>query len=144
MIEHKIKEIKARFILDSRGNPTIETDVILSNGLYGRASVPSGASTGTHEAIELRDKQQNEYLGKHVKRAIETVHNKIYPLLKNLDINNIKKIDQTMIHADGTKNKSNLGANSILSVSLACLKAGAKLNNMHLYEYINKHYNQFK
>ena len=84
-----IKDIQARFILDSRGNPTVEADIILEDGTIGRASVPSGASTGTHEAIELRDKQQNEYLGRHVKSAIETVHMKIGPLLKNFDINKL-------------------------------------------------------
>ena len=139
-----IQNIIARYILDSRGNPTVEVDVILSNGILGRAAVPSGASTGVYEALELRD-MGTSYMGKGVQNAIDNIHNKIKPILINCCINDIKKIDELMLNEDGSDNKSNLGANSILGVSLACLKAGANANQLPLFRYINELYpNQFK
>ena len=139
-----IQNIIARYILDSRGNPTVEVDVILSNGILGRAAVPSGASTGVYEALELRD-MGTSYMGKGVQNAIDNIHNKIKPILINCRINDIKKIDELMLNEDGSNNKSNLGANSILGVSLACLKAGANANQLPLFRYINELYpNQFK
>ena len=139
MNSNNIKDIIARYILDSRGNPTVEVDVILNSGIMGRASVPSGASTGIYEALELRDLGR-DYMGKGVKNAINNIHNKIKPLLINHDIQDIKKIDRLMIEADGTPNKSVLGANSILGVSLACVKAASKEKNLPLYKYINELY----
>ncbi len=131
----KIIDIKAREILDSRGNPTIETDVLTENGGFGRASVPSGASTGENEALELRD-NDNRYLGKGVLKAVNNVNNKIKEELLGVDIFNQEEIDNRMIILDGTQTKSNLGANAILSVSLACIKAAANEKDMELYEYI--------
>ena len=139
MNSNNIKDIIARYILDSRGNPTVEVDVILNSGIMGRASVPSGASTGIYEALELRDLGR-DYMGKGVKNAINNIHNKIKPLLINHDIQDIKKIDRLMIEADGTPNKSVLGANSILGVSLACVKAASKEKNLPLYKHINELY----
>ena len=135
----KIIDIKARYILDSRGNPTIEADVILSNNMIGRASVPSGASTGHFEALELRD-QDNSFNGKHVLRAINNIIYHIKPLLLDMDINDIRAIDDKMIQADGTDNKNKFGANAILAVSLASLRAAANNQKLDLYEYINKIY----
>ena len=132
----KITDIKARYILDSRGNPTIEADVILSNNIVGRASVPSGASTGQFEALELRDKDNN-FNGKHVLRAINNIDSQIKPLLLNMNINDIRDIDYKMIQADGTDNKNKFGANAILAVSLASLRAAAKNEKINLHEYIN-------
>lgn len=132
----KIKEIKGREILDSRGNPTIEVDVVLENDILGRASVPSGASTGVHEALELRDGDEKRYLGKGVLKAVENVNTLIRQQLVGMDVENQKLIDQTIINLDGTKGKSKLGANAMLGVSLACLKASATLNNKQLYEYL--------
>ncbi|MDD2391919.1 MAG: phosphopyruvate hydratase [Bacilli bacterium] len=132
----KIKEIKGREILDSRGNPTIEVDVVLENGILGRASVPSGASTGVHEALELRDGDEKRYLGKGVLNAVENVNTLIRQQLVGMEVENQKLIDQTMIDLDGTKGKSKLGANAMLGVSLACLKASATLNKKQLYEYL--------
>lgn len=132
----KIKEITAREILDSRGNPTIETKVILDNGLAGKASVPSGASTGVHEACELRDGDLKRYGGLGVLKAIKNVNTKIAAELKGMDIKEQEKIDQAMIALDGTSNKKKLGANAILSVSLACARAGSVSSGMELYEYI--------
>ena len=135
-----IKNIKARYILDSRGNPTIETDIILNNGILGRAAVPSGASTGKYEALELKDKDKTKYLGNSVNNAIQNIHQKIKPLLINVNINNIEEIDNIMLEADGTSNKKNFGANSILGVSLSCLHAGAKANKSPLFSFINQLY----
>jgi len=135
----KITDIRARYILDSRGNPTIEADVILSNNIVGRASVPSGASTGQFEALELRDKDNN-FNGKHVLRAINNIDTKIKPLLLNMNINDIRAIDYKMIQADGTDNKNQFGANAILAVSLASLRAAANNKKNNLYEYINTIY----
>lgn len=133
----RIIDIKAREILDSRGNPTIETDVLTENGGFGRASVPSGASTGENEALELRD-NDNRYLGKGVLKAVNNVNNIIREELVGEDIFNQEEIDKKMIIIDGTKTKSNLGANAILSVSLACLKAAANEKDMELYEYVGE------
>lgn len=134
----KIKQIKARQILDSRGNPTVECDVILDDGSLGRASVPSGASTGEFEAVELRDGDPKNYGGKSVLRAIKNIHDEIFPALKNQDAANQYRIDQFMIRLDGTPNKGNLGANAILAVSMAVAVAQAKSEKKELYEYLNK------
>ncbi len=130
-----IKDIVAREILDSRGNPTVEVDCILESGIVGRASVPSGASTGSNEALELRD-GDSRYLGLGVLKAVNNVNNIIRPNLIGKNVNDIYVIDKLMIELDGTPNKSNLGANAILGVSLACLKAAALENKKHLFEYI--------
>lgn len=132
----KIIDIKSREILDSRGNPTVETDVLTENGGFGRCSVPSGASTGSNEALELRDNDKNRYMGKGVLTAVKNVNEIIAPLLIGKEVTNQEEIDNLMIEKDGTENKSNLGANAILSVSMACLKAAANENNMELYEYV--------
>lgn len=121
----KIESIKGREILDSRGNPTVEVDVVLESGVIGRASVPSGASTGEHEALELRDKDKNRYGGKGVTKAVANVNNIIAPALKGMSALDQVGIDQAMLKLDGTKTKSNLGANAILGVSLAVAKAAA-------------------
>ena len=131
----KIKNIHAREILDSRGNPTVEVDVILESGALGRAAVPSGASTGVREALELRDKDER-FLGKGVSKAVNNVNNIIKEKLIGMEASNQELIDNTMIELDGTKNKSNLGANAILGVSLAVLKASANEANMPLYRYV--------
>ena len=136
----KIKDIKAREILDSRGNPTVEVDVILDNGIKSRASVPSGASTGSREAIELRDKD-SRYNGLGVLKAVSNVNGPIRDLLIGYDVENQEDIDKSMIDLDGTDNKAKLGANAILGVSMACLKASALANNMKLHEYVAKKYN---
>ncbi len=132
----KIKKISAREILDSRGNPTVEAKVMLDNGLWTKAGVPSGASTGVHEALELRDGDKKRYGGLGVLNAVKNVEKKIAPKLAGFDIGKQEKIDELMIKLDGTKNKSKLGANAVLSVSLACARAGALANNEELYEYI--------
>ena len=134
----KIKNIKAREILDSRGNPTVEVDVILESGVTGRASVPSGASTGEREAIELRDGDPKRYDGKGVLTAVNNVNKIIKPHLIGEDATNQKRIDKIMIDLDGTKNKSKLGANAILGVSLAVLKAAANYYKEPLYKYFDK------
>ena len=134
----KIKDIKAREILDSRGNPTVEVDVLLESGTVGRASVPSGASTGSREAIELRDNDKNRYNGKGVLKAVNNVNTVIKDKLIGLDSLNQKLIDETMINLDGTKNKSKLGANAILGVSMANLKAASTYKNIPLYKYFNE------
>ncbi|OUO36793.1 phosphopyruvate hydratase [Muribaculum sp. An289] len=132
----KIKEIVAREILDSRGNPTVEVDVRLENGVLGRASVPSGASTGEHEALELRDCDKKRYGGKGVLKAVANVNDKIAPALCGCSVLEQRAIDMKMIALDGTKTKSNLGANAILGVSLAVAKAAANYLNIPLYRYI--------
>ncbi|PIR14083.1 phosphopyruvate hydratase [Candidatus Falkowbacteria bacterium CG11_big_fil_rev_8_21_14_0_20_39_10] len=132
----KIKKIIAREILDSRGNPTIETKVILENGLAAKASAPSGASTGSHEAVELRDGDKNRYAGLGVLKAKENINKKIFKSLQGMDTTKQEQIDQLMIKLDGTANKKKLGANAILSVSLACARVGAKVKKRELYEYI--------
>ena len=135
----KIKDIMARWILDSRGNPTVEVDVYLEDGTLGRAMVPSGASTGVREAIELRD-GGDKFMGLGVETAVSNVINVIRPALIGMDASEQKKIDDLMIQLDGTKNKSKLGANAILGVSLAVLKASAKSKGMELYEYVGDNY----
>jgi enolase len=131
-----IIDIHAREILDSRGNPTVEVDVRLESGAFGRAAVPSGASTGTHEAVELRDGDKKRYGGKGVLRALEAVNGEIFDVLSGLDAEDQAKIDQTMITLDGTPNKSRLGANAILGVSLAAAKAAAAQAGLALYRYV--------
>lgn len=133
----KIKQIKAREILDSRGNPTVEADIVLENGIFARAAVPSGASTGSHEALELRDGDKNRYLGKGVKKAVSNVNTIIAPKLIGIEAD-YRKCDGIMLEMDGTNNKSVLGANSILAVSLAVLKAQAISSNMPLWQFINE------
>jgi len=128
-----IKKIIAREVLDSRGNPTVEADVILNNGVIGRAIVPSGASTGQREALELRDGDKNRYLGKGVLKAVNFINTEISDSLQGMDVSNQKTIDQKMIDMDGTETKSRLGANSILAVSLACAHANAQNNNQSLF-----------
>ena len=131
----KIKNIIGREILDSRGNPTVEVDVILENGVMGRASVPSGASTGEREALELRDGGER-YLGKGVLEAVSHVNNELKNLVVGMDVLNQEEIDYAMINLDGTKTKSRFGANAILGVSMAVLKAAANLKGMPLYKYV--------
>ena len=131
-----IVDIIGREILDSRGNPTVEVDVILADGSRGRAAVPSGASTGTHEAVELRDGDQARYLGKGVRNAVEAVNGEIFDALSGMDAEAQVKIDEVMINLDGTPNKGRLGANAILGVSLAAAKAAAAANKLPLYRYI--------
>ena len=131
-----IKSIFARQILDSRGNPTIEVDVLTSNGIKGRAAVPSGASTGIHEAVELRDNDSSIYLGKGVLKAVKNVNSILNEALHGKDIFDQEGIDKAMIKLDGTDNKSNLGANAILGVSLAVAKAAALESNLSLFKYI--------
>lgn len=133
----RISSIKARQILDSRGNPTVESDVYLEDGTMGRAAVPSGASTGTREAIELRDKNPKVYNGKSVGKAVFNINETISKALKDFDAGDQKKIDKTMIELDGTENKSKLGANAILAVSLAVAKAAALSQKKPLYQYFN-------
>ena len=132
----KIKDIKAREVLDSRGNPTVEADVILENGIMGRAIVPSGASTGEREALELRDGDMNRYLGKGTLKAVANVNGPIRDLLIGYEVENQKEIDYAMINLDGTKTKSKLGANAILAVSMASLKAAALNSGKPLYKYV--------
>ena len=131
-----IEDVYARQILDSRGNPTVEVDVKLTNGIRGRAAVPSGASTGIFEALELRDGDKNKYLGKSVQKAVDNVNNIIAPELIGEKASHQKEIDTFMIDMDGTENKSKLGANAILGVSLAVAKAAAKAYDMALYRYL--------
>lgn len=133
----KIKEVHAREVLDSRGNPTIEVDVILEDNSIGRAIVPSGASTGIREALELRDKE-DRYLGKGVLKAVSNVNNIIRDKIIGMESDNQELLDNTMIELDGTDNKSKLGANAILGVSLANLKAAAISHNMPLYKYVGE------
>jgi enolase len=132
----EIIHIHAREILDSRGNPTIETEVTLVSGITGRAAVPSGASTGEHEMLELRDGDKKRYLGKGVEKAVSNVVDKIGPEIIGMDCLNQRDIDEAMIRMDGTANKGALGANAILSVSLACARAGAVALELPLYRYI--------
>ena len=131
-----IIDIVAREILDSRGNPTVEVDVVLEDGARGRAAVPSGASTGAHEAVELRDGDKSRYLGKGVLKAVAAVNGEIFDALSGLDATDQVQIDQTMIALDGAPNKSRLGANAILGVSLATAKAAAEASGLPLYRYV--------
>jgi len=132
-----IQTIKAREVLDSRGNPTVEADVFLTNGVSGSAIVPSGASTGQREALELRDGDKNRYLGKGVLKAVSYINTEINGALKGMDVSKQGIIDQTMIDLDGTESKSRLGANSILAVSLACAKANANAKGVPLFRSFN-------
>src|SRR3954447_16984986 len=131
-----IEFIQGRQILDSRGNPTVEVDVILGDGTVGRAAVPSGASTGEHEAVELRDGDKKQYLGKAVTKAVDNVNSKIAPELIGLDPRDQEAIDSLMIELDGTPNKAKLGANAILGVSMAVAKAAAEACGLPLYRYL--------
>ena len=135
----KIKDIIAREILDSRGNPTVEVDMILDNGIKARASVPSGASTGSREALELRDNDSTRYNGKGVLKAVNNVNNIIKPALIGMELNQ-ELVDNTLLKLDGTENKSTLGANAILAVSLASLKCLALSSGKELYEYVGNDY----
>ena len=133
----KIKNIKAREILDSRGNPTVEVDVLLDNGILGRAAVPSGASTGEREALELRDNDKSRFMGKGVLTAVNNVNTVLRDALIGFESGKQKELDYKMIELDGTKNKSKLGANAILGVSMAYLKASALDSNLPLYKYVS-------
>lgn len=137
-----IKDIRAREILDSRGNPTIEADVILADGTIGRAAAPSGASTGSREALELRDGDQARYMGKGVKKAVANVNSQIRSALMDKDVTEQQGIDDAMIALDGTENKDSLGANAMLAVSLATAKAAAKSQSLPLHQYIANLRNQ--
>src|SRR6202142_3357979 len=131
-----IVNVVGREILDSRGNPTVEVDVVLEDGSMGRAAVPSGASTGTREAVELRDGDKRRFGGKGVLKAVEAVNREIFDAVSGLEAEDQLKIDETMIALDGSKNKSNLGANAILGVSLAVAKAAAEASGLPLYRYV--------
>jgi enolase len=131
-----ITDILAREILDSRGNPTVEVDVILSSGDVGRAAVPSGASTGEHEALEMRDGEKKRYLGKGVQKAVKNVTDKILPAIRGLDAMDQLTVDRAMLDLDGTENKAKLGANAILAVSMATAKAAAEACGLPLYQYL--------
>ena len=131
-----IIDIHAREILDSRGTPTVEAEVVLQSGAFGRAAVPSGASTGVHEAVELRDGDKKRYGGKGVLKAVENVNDKIYDALAGMDAEDQIEIDNAMIELDGTENKGKLGANAILAVSMAVAKAQAEEAELPLYRYL--------
>ena len=133
----KINNIKARQVFDSRGIPTIESEIYLDDGTTGSAIVPSGASTGSHEAFELRDNENKQYLGKSVLKAIEKINTEISKALLGIDVDDQKKIDNTLIELDGTQQKKRLGANTILSVSLASNKAASISKNIPLYKNIS-------
>jgi len=132
----RVKNVRAREILDSRGHPTVEVDVLLDSGVLGRASVPSGASTGSKEAVELRDSESARFLGKGVGKAVENVNKHIAPRLSGVDPEDQGQVDQTMMELDGTPDKSRLGANAILGVSLAVAKAAALESHLPLYRYL--------
>ena len=132
----EIVDVTAREILDSRGNPTVEVEVTLDDGTVGRAAVPSGASTGVYEACELRDGDKSRYLGKGVSKAVENVNTEIAEAMLGLNVLDQPGIDKLLIELDGTPNKTRLGANAILGVSLACAKAAATALNLPLYNYI--------
>ena len=136
MSETEIVAIHAREILDSRGNPTVEADVMLLGGAMGRAAVPSGASTGEHEAVELRDGDNERYLGKGVRNAVENIESEIAPAIGGMDAANQRQIDSRMIALDGTFNKGRLGANALLAVSMACARASANAYKLPLYRYL--------
>ena len=136
----KIKDIYAREILDSRGNPTVEVELTLESGIKALASVPSGASTGKREALELRDNDKYRYHGKGVQKAVSNVNDIIGPKLIGKDCLNQREIDEIMLKSDGTYNKEKLGANAILGVSLANLKAAAMAKNVELYKYLGNEY----
>jgi enolase len=131
-----IVDIVARQILDSRGNPTVEVDVMLEDGSFGRAAVPSGASTGAHEAVELRDGDKDMWGGKGVEKAVDAVNGEIFDALSGMDAEDQRRIDEALIELDGTENKSRLGANAMLGVSLAVAKASAISAGLPLHRYI--------
>ena len=131
-----IKEVKGREIIDSRGNPTVEVDVVLENGTLGRAAVPSGASTGEHEAVELRDGDKSRYMGKGVTKAVDNVNGEIAAKVKGMDASDQEKLDNALIELDGTPNKGRLGANAILGVSMAAAKAVAASRGLPLFKYL--------
>ena len=133
----KIKNIYAQEILDSRGNPTVEARIELENGIISTSAVPSGASTGSHEALELRDEDSSRFLGKGVLKAVSNVNGKIKPVLVGMDVENQQAIDEKMLQLDGTENKNNLGANAILAVSMAIAKVAAQTQNKKLYSYLS-------
>ncbi len=135
-----IEYVEAREILDSRGNPTVEVDVVLEDGAMGRAAVPSGASTGEHEAIELRDGDKSRFMGKGVLKAVENVNNTIGPEIEGLDATDQVDVDRTMIALDGTDNKNKLGANAILGVSMACARAAADSLGLPLFKYLGAYH----
>ncbi|HVY88242.1 MAG TPA: phosphopyruvate hydratase, partial [Hyphomonadaceae bacterium] len=132
----EIVDVYAREILDSRGNPTVEVEVTLEDGSAGRAAVPSGASTGAHEAVELRDGDKSRYGGKGVLKAVAAVNDEIYPALVGMEAEDQRLVDKTMIDLDGTQNKGRLGANAILGVSMATAKAAANAVGLPLYRYV--------
>src|SRR5215470_11950793 len=136
-VSTQIAEIKAREILDSRGNPTVQVDVRLRRGAFGTAAVPSGASTGVHEALELRDGDPKRYAGKGVLKAVTNVNQTIAARLKGADAGDQQTIDESLIALDGTENKSRLGANAMLGVSLAAAHAAAAAHNLPLYRHLN-------
>src|SRR5271168_2237957 len=131
-----IEFIQARQILDSRGNPTIEVDVVLEDGTLGRAAVPSGASTGEHEAVELRDQDPKRYQGKGTRKAVQNISKKIAPVVTGMQADDQNAIDKKMIELDGTPNKGKLGANAILAVSMAAARAAANAADLPLYRYL--------
>ena len=134
----RIVDIVGREVIDSRGNPTVEADVILDSGVMGRAAVPSGASTGTREAVELRDGDKKRYLGKGVKKAVANVNTVLKSALLGKDANDQEALDNTMIQLDGTDNKGNLGANALLAISMANARAAAQDSKQSLWKYIAK------
>ena len=131
-----IKEVKAREIIDSRGNPTVEADVVLEGGTLGRAAVPSGASTGEHEAVELRDGDKKRYMGKGVTKAVDNVNGEIASKVTGMDASDQEALDKALIDLDGTPNKGRLGANAILGVSIAAAKAVAASRKQSLFKYL--------
>ena len=131
-----IIDIHARQILDSRGNPTVEVDVLLEDGSFGRAAVPSGASTGAHEAVEKRDGDKSRWMGKGVEAAVEAVNDEITDAILGMDAEDQADLDRAMIELDGTENKGRLGANAILGVSLAAAKAASEARGLPLYKYV--------
>lgn len=132
----KVKSILARQVLDSRGNPTVEVDLVTESGAFGRASVPSGASTGSREALELRDADKSYYLGKSVRKAISNVNEKLAPAVVGMEVSELRSIDNKMLEIDGTDFKSNIGANATLAVSMAACRAGAQESGLTLYNYL--------
>jgi enolase len=136
-----IQSIIARQILDSRGNPTVEVDVITDSGKRGRASVPSGASTGSREALELRDGDKSYFLGKSVLKALKNINELLAPSLVGMDVSDLRAIDNKMLEIDGTDFKTNIGANATLAVSMAATRAGASEAGLDLYEYLSKNLN---
>ena len=136
MMYLEIEKVIGREIIDSRGNPTVEAEVYLTDGTVGRGAAPSGASTGEFEALELRDGDKSRFVGKGVSKAVENINTVISDVLRGMDPSNVYAIDQVMIQADGTKDKSNLGANAILAVSIASARAAANAMEMPLYRFL--------